>query len=100
MLKKTQNKKVDDTVQVDPSLSESVALQPNLDDTTIYMVGDHDTIAQIVQLLSYIRYAIKNKQQTKITVNIGSKIQSEFFNFDVNGFAIRDRIAVPYTEIN
>lgn len=71
-----------------------------LDDSTIYIVGDRDTISQVIQFLAYVRNVIQNKKQKKITVNIGSKMNSEFFNFDVNGIQIRDRIAQNYTEIN
>ena len=68
--------------------------------TNVKMIGNFDTICQIVNLLAYIRHAIKNNEQREIKVKIGSKVSDGKFMFDVNGLEISDKIAQDFIEIN
>lgn len=74
--------------------------QSKLVESFIKIIGDKSTVCEVIQLLAYIRYAIQNKQQTKIEVNVGSKVNSDFFDFQVNQQEIKDYIAQNYIEIN
>lgn len=80
--------------------NEKKTNQSKLVESNIKVIGDKSTVCEVVQLLAYIRYAIKNKQQIKIEVNVGSKVNSDFFGFQVNDQEIKDYIAQSYIEIN
>lgn len=73
---------------------------PNLVETHIKMIGDYSTNRQIIELLAYIRHAIKNNLQTDIKVKIGANIANGQFAFDVNGLEISDYITKNLIEIN
>lgn len=64
----------------------------SLTETDVHMVGDGIVIAQIVQLLSYIRHAIKNNFNGEITLQFGQELANAEFNLDVNGCEIPDLI--------
>lgn len=74
--------------------------QSKLVESNIKVIGDKSTVCEVIQLLAYIRHAIKNKQQIKIEVNVGSKVNSDFFGFQVNDQEIKDYISQEYIEIN
>jgi hypothetical protein len=61
--------------------------------TEVKMIGDFDTICQVISLLAYIRNAIKSSQKKDILVKIGHNVTNGQFMFDVNGFEISDKIA-------
>ncbi len=79
---------------------EKKSNQSKLVESNIKVIGDKSTVCEVVQLLAYIRHAIKNKQQIKIEVNVGSKVNSDFFGFQVNEQEIKDYITQNYIEIN
>lgn len=79
---------------------EKKTIQSKLVESSIKVIGDKSTVCEVIQLLAYIRYAIKNKQQIKIEVNVGSKVNSDFFGFQVNEQEIKDYISQEYIEIN
>ena len=79
---------------------EKKSNQSKLVESNIKIIGDKSTVCEVVQLLAYIRHAIKNKQQIKIEVNVGSKVNSDFFGFQVNEQEIKDYITQDYIEIN
>lgn len=72
----------------------------NLNDTNIHVFGDNMLICQVVQLLAYIRHAIKNNLQTEIKVKVGNNIANSQFAFDVNGLEIKDYITKEEIELN
>lgn len=72
----------------------------NLVETNIRFLGDKTTIAQIVQLLAYIRHAVKYNLQTEINVKIGHKIMNTPLAMDVNEQEISDYVTQPEAEIN
>lgn len=79
---------------------EKKTIQSKLVESSIKVIGDKSTVCEVIQLLAYIRHAIKNKQQIKIEVNVGSKVNSDFFGFQVNEQEIKDYISQEYIEIN
>lgn len=81
-------------------LSKESMFRRDVADSDIRLIGDKMTICQVVQLLAYIRHAIKNNLQTEIKVKIGSKIANSDFMFAVNGLEIPDYITQPEAEIN
>lgn len=66
----------------------------------IKIIGDKQTTCEVVQLLSYIRNVLKNKQQKDIIVKVGHTAAAEFFGFSVNGQEIKDYIAKDILNIN
>lgn len=71
-----------------------------LADAEIKMFGDRTILAQIAQLIAYIRYVIKNNQQTEIKLLIGKSdntVADAEFMFDLNGCQVPD--LVPQSEI-
>ena len=72
----------------------------NLVECDIKIIGDKQTTCEIVQLLSYIRNVLKNKQTKDILVKVGKKSVDEFFGFSVNGQEIKDYIARDVIEIS
>lgn len=81
-------------------LSKESMFRRNVVDSDVRLIGDKMTICQVVQLLAYIRHAIKNNLQTEIKVKIGGKIANSDFMFAVNGLEIPDYITQPEVEIN
>ena len=79
---------------------EKKTIQSKLVESSIKVIGDKSTVCEVIQLLAYIRHAIKNKEQIKIEVNVGSKVNSDFFVFQVNEQEIKDYISQEYIEIN
>lgn len=80
--------------------NEKKTNQSKLVESNIKVIGDKSTVCEVIQLLAYIRHAIKNKQKIKIEVNVGSKVNSDFFGFQINGQEIKDYISQSYIEIN
>lgn len=78
----------------------NVGYNPNLVDTTLRMVGDKSTIAEVVRLIAYVRHAVKNNLNKTIAVKIGDNIANSTFEFDVNGLEISDYIAQDTISIN
>lgn len=68
--------------------------------TELKFIGERTTICQVIQLLAYIRNAIKNNRRQDIKVTIGKNIENGKFLFDVNGQEIPDLKAQPTLEIN
>ena len=42
----------------------------NLVETDVHLVGDKTVIGQVVQLLAYVRHAVRNNLKTKIEVDV------------------------------
>ena len=71
-----------------------------LADAEIKMFGDRTVLAQIAQLVAYIRYAIKNDTPTEIKLSIcksDSTVAGAEFMFDLNGCQVPD--LVPQQEV-
>lgn len=57
---------------------------PNLTNSVVRLIGDKFTICQVIQLLAYIRHAIKEDKPTHIDVKLCHNIANGEFIFDVN----------------
>ena len=69
-------------------------------ETDIKLVGNQETIVQIVALLSYIRNLINNSSEGEIKVLVGKNINSNYFAFSVNDQEIADLKAKTAININ
>ena len=72
----------------------------SLTQTDVHMFGDGAILMQVVQLLSYIRHAVRNNMETEITLKFGREIANAEFNFDANGFVVPDLIPKGEVQIN
>lgn len=72
----------------------------SLVETTIRFLGDRTIIAEIVQLLAYIRHGIKNNVNGKIEVKLGSTVANPSLMMDVNGFQVPDLVIQDKIQIN
>ena len=74
-----------------------------LADAEMKMFGDRTILAQIAQLIAYIRYAIKNNQSTEIKLIINNSentVANAEFMFDLNGCQVPDLVPQSETFIN
>ena len=72
----------------------------NLVETNVRLMGDKTIVAQVVQLLSYIRHAVRNNLKTSINVDIPITVANASFMFDANGLEVPDLVTVEKTQIN
>lgn len=72
----------------------------SLTETDVHMFGDRTVIAEIVQLLAYIRHAVKNNLQTEIRVRVGGTVVNSELMFDVNGCQVPDLRTQPEIDVN
>ena len=75
----------------------------SLTEADLHMFGDRIVLAQITQLLSYIRHAVKNNQKAEIQLvidNSDSTVANAEFMFDVNGCQVPDCVTQPKWWIN
>ena len=75
-------------------------INSNLVETNIRFLGDKNTISQIVQLLAYIRHAVKYNDHLHIDVEIGKYVMNSPLVFDVNGQEIADLVPQNIAHIN
>ena len=87
--------------RIEDSRNETVEeTNARLVDTIVHFVGDKSTISQVVMLLAYVRYAVKNNLRKDIVVQIGKNVVNKELLFDVNNQEIDDYIAKDFIEIN
>lgn len=72
----------------------------NLVETDVHLMGDKTVVAQVVQLLSYIRHAVRNNLKTTIEVDIANTVANVPFMMSVNGMEVPDLVAVKKTKVN
>ena len=72
----------------------------NLVETHVRLMGDKTIVAQTLQLLSYIRHAIRNNMKTSIQVDIPITVANAAFMIDANGVEVPDLVTVEKTQIN
>lgn len=72
----------------------------NLVETTVRFLGDRTIIAQIVQLLAYVRNGLKNNAKGSIEVKLEQTIANPNFMMDVNGFEVPDLVMQDKIQIN
>ena len=72
----------------------------NLVETTVRLMGDKTVVAQTIQLLAYIRHAVRNNLKTSIQVDIPITVANVPFMIDANGMEVPDLVTVNKTQIN
>ena len=72
----------------------------NLVETNVRLMGDKTVVGQVVQLLSYIRHAIRNNLKTTIEVDIANTVANVPFMLDVNGMEVPDLVTVKKVQVN
>ena len=67
------------------------------------MFGDRIILAEVTQLLAYIRHSVKNNMSTSISVKIGGgkdTVANAEFMFDLNGCQVPDCVTQSEWQIN
>ena len=75
----------------------------SLAEADVHMFGDRLILAEITQLLAYIRNAVKNNAQAEIRVVIGQSsdtVANAEFMFDANGCQVPDLVVQKEIAIN
>lgn len=72
----------------------------NLVETNVRLMGDKTVVAQVVQLLSYIRHAVRNNMNTTIEVDIANTVANVPLMMDVNGMEVPDLVTVKKVQVN
>ena len=75
----------------------------SLAEADVHMFGDRLILAEITQLLAYIRNAVKNNAQAEIRVVIGQSsdtVANAEFMFDANGCQVPDPVVQKEIAIN
>ncbi len=72
----------------------------NLVETTVRFLGDRTIIAEIVQLLAYIRNGVKNNVKGDIVVTLGQTVANPSLMMDVNGLQVPDLVVQDKIQIN
>lgn len=72
----------------------------NLVETHVRLMGDKTVVAQVVQLLTYIRHALRNNLKTSIQVDIPITVANVPFMIDANGLEVPDLVTVNKVQIN
>jgi hypothetical protein len=80
--------------------SEQFTKSMNLRETDLTFFGDRATIVNVVTLLSYIRHAVMNHEDSEITVKIGKTRGDAEFEFTVNNMKTGDLITKNELEIS
>ena len=88
---------------LDRQIKDNRLQNVSLTDADLHMFGDRTVLAQVTQLLSYIRHAVKNNMKAEIKVvvnNSDSTVANAEFMFDVNGCQVPDCVTQPEWWIN
>ena len=88
---------------LDEQIRNNMLRNVTLADAEIKMFGDRTVLAQIAQLIAYIRHAVKNDMPTEIKLSIcksDSTVAGAEFMFDLNGCQVPDLVPQPEVFIN
>lgn len=72
----------------------------NLVEVNVRLMGDKTVVGQVLQLLSYIRHAVRNNIKTTIDVDINNTVANVPFMLDANGLEVPDLVTVSRTQVN
>ena len=72
----------------------------NLVEVNVRLMGDKTVVGQVLQLLSYIRHAVRNNMKTAIEVDIGNTVANVPFMLDANGLEVPDLVTVSKAQVN
>jgi hypothetical protein len=99
----TENDFIDDNANnplIFASKGELENYNNNLKQVDLRLFGDKTIIAQTIQLLSYIRHAIRNNLKIDMQLSIGNTIANPDFMFDANGIQVPDLVTQEKVQIN
>lgn len=94
---------ITDSANLDEQIQNNMLRNITLADAEMKMFGDRTILAQIAQLIAYIRYAVKHNLQTDITVSIcksDNTVSDAEFMFDLNGCQVPDLVPQQQVFIN
>lgn len=69
-------------------------------DCELKFFGNKNTLVGIISVLGYIRHAINNNEEAKITLEIGKTIENDKFDFLLNDEIVPDMKLVENVQIN
>lgn len=95
-----QEAAADPEADLDEQIRNNILRNVTLADAEMRMFGDRTVLAQVAQLVAYIRHAVKNNAPTDIKVSIcksDSTVSDAEFMFDLNGCQVPD--LVPQAEV-
>ena len=72
----------------------------NIKIVNLRLMGDKTLLAQTIQLLAYIRHAIRNNLNTNINVQLKNTVANLDFMFDANGMQVPDLVTQENIQIN
>lgn len=93
----------DQQEELDRQIRENQLVNVSLTEADLHMFGDRIVLAQVTQLLSYIRHAVKNNLSAEIRLKLCSSentVANAEFMFDVNGCQVPDCVTQPEWWIN
>jgi len=88
---------------LDEQIRNNMLRNVTLADAEIKMFGDRTVLAQVAQLMAYIRHAVKNDRPTEIKLSIcksDSTVAGAEFMFDLNGCQVPDLVPQPEVFVN
>lgn len=93
----------DEQEALDEQIRENNLKNVTLTEADLHMFGDRTILAQVTQLLSYIRHAVKNNAKSEIVIRIcdsSDTVANAEFMFDVNGCQVPDCVTQQEWWIN
>lgn len=88
---------------LDEQIRNNMLRNVTLADAELRMFGDRTVLAQVAQLIAYIRHAVKNNTPAEIKLSIcksDSTVAGAEFMFDLNGCQVPDLVPQPEVFIN
>lgn len=84
-------------------MANNILRNVTLADAELRMFGDRTVLAQVAQLLAYIRHAVKNDEPTEIALKVcgsDATVSGAEFMFDLNGCQVPDLVPQPEAYVN
>lgn len=72
----------------------------SLVEVNVRLMGDKTVVGQVLQLLSYIRHAVRNNMKTTIEVDVSNTVANVPFMLDANGLEVPDLVTVSKVQVN
>lgn len=98
--KLNQNINIENNPLIFSSKEELDNYNNNIKQVDLRLMGDKTLIAQTIQLLAYIRHAIRNNLKIDIKISIRNTVANLDFMFDANGMQVPDLVTQKTIQIN
>lgn len=88
---------------LDEQIRNNTIQNVTLADAEMKMFGDRTVLAQVAQLVAYIRHAVKSGEPTEIKVVVNKSdatVAGAEFMFDLNGCQVPDLVPQPEVFVN